>query len=151
MISEKLNELRKNRGLTNQQIADMCDLSLSTVTKVMNGETKDPTITTLNAITTALGVSLDELFIEREEPHEPLPHCDTVPRQMFNVMIAEKNAQIARLQNEKKVLFLLLMCCFVLVFAFTLVDAINGRVGWIRYGEWAKGFISSLKQALFAR
>lgn len=122
MISDRLNEERKRRGLTNQQLAELSGVPLSTITRVLNGETE-----------------------------EHAPKADVVPRQMFNVMLAEKNAQIARLQNEKKVLFIILMCCFVLVSAFTLVDAINGRVGWIRYGEWAKGFISGLKQALFAR
>lgn len=148
MISDRLNEERKRRGLTNQQLAELSGVPLSTITRVLNGETKDPTITTLNAITAALGITLDDIFHEVSTNEHG---AELVSRQMFNVMLSEKNAQIARLQNEKKVLFIILMCCFVLVFAFTLVDAINGRVGWIRYGEWAKGFISGLKQALFAR
>lgn len=148
MISDRLNEERKRRGLTNQQLAELSGVPLSTITRVLNGETKDPTITTLNAITAALGITLDDIFHEVSNNEHG---ADLVSRQMFNVMLSEKNAQIARLQNEKKVLFIILMCCFVLVFAFTLVDAINGRVGWIRYGEWSKGFISGLKQALFAR
>lgn len=148
MISDRLNEERKRRGLTNQQLAELSGVPLSTITRVLNGETKDPTITTLNAITTALGITLDDIFHDVSNAEHG---TELISRQVFNIMLAEKNSQIARLQNEKKVLFIILMACFVLVFAFTLVDAINGLVGWIRYGEAAKGFISGLKQAFFLR
>lgn len=148
MISDKLNDERKRRGLTNQQLAELSGVPLSTITRVLNGETKDPTITTLTAITTALGVSVDGLFIDNDVQADG---TGVVPRQMFDIMLLEKNKHIAKLQSEKKVLFIILMVCFVLIFGFTLYDAINGRVGWIRYGENAKQFISSLTQALFMR
>lgn len=147
MVSDKLNELRKKKGLTNQQIADMCNLSLSTVTKVMSGETKDPTLTTLKAITDVLGVTLDYLYIEEVESN----NTKQVSAETFNLMLREKNHEIEKAHSEKRALFIVIIALIAVLVGMILLDALNGRVGWIRYTETAEQFASSLTQALFLR
>mgnify|MGYP002522110399 CR=1 FL=1 len=142
MVSEKLNELRKKKGLTNQQIADTCNLPLSTVTKVMSGETKDPTLTTLKAIADALGVTLDYLFIEEVESDA----SKQMSAETFNIMLREKNHEIAKAHSEKRALFYLVIALIAVLVGMILLDALNGRVGWIRYGETAREMIKGATQ-----
>lgn len=138
MVSEKLNELRKKKGLTNQQIADVCNLPLSTVTKVMSGETKDPTLTTLKAIADALDVTLDYLFIEEVESDA----SKQMSAETFNIMLREKNREIEKAHSEKRALFYLVTALIAVLVGMILLDALNGRVGWIRYGETVREMIN---------
>ena len=46
MITEKLTELKEKSALTNQQIADLSGVPLSTVTRIFSGQTDNPTIST---------------------------------------------------------------------------------------------------------
>ena len=140
MVSEKLNELRKKKGLTNQQIADICNLPLSTVTKVMSGETKDPTLTTLKAIADALDVTLDYLFIEEVESDA----SKQMSAETFNIMLREKNHEIAKAHSEKRALFTLVVALIAVLVGMILLDALNGRVGWIRYAETAEKLVNGV-------
>lgn len=144
MVSEKLNELRKQKGLTNQQIADICNLPLSTVTKVMSGETKDPTLTTLKAITDALDVTLDYLFIKEVESDA----SKQMSAETFNIMLREKNHEIAKAHSEKRALFTLVVALIVVLVGMILLDALNGRVGWIRYAETAEKLVNGVGMLL---
>ena len=61
MFTDKLNRLKDERKLTNQQISDLSGVPLSTVTRILNGQTDNPNFQTIIEIVTAMGGSLDEL------------------------------------------------------------------------------------------
>ena len=61
MILAKLKELKAAKGLTNQQIADLSGVPLSTVTRLFNGQTDNPNIQTIEDIVNAMGGSLDNI------------------------------------------------------------------------------------------
>ena len=63
MILAKLEELKAQKGLTNQQIADLSGVPLSTVTRVFNGQTDNPNIQTLEDIVKGMGVRLKILAV----------------------------------------------------------------------------------------
>lgn len=65
MLGVKLEELRKQRGLTLQQVADESGLSKSFVSQVESA-TSRPSIASLKRIGDALGTTLAELFMELE-------------------------------------------------------------------------------------
>lgn len=52
---------RQAAGLTQQQLCQRANLSFSTLTKIERGAIKSPSIFTIQAIATSLGVGLDEL------------------------------------------------------------------------------------------
>lgn len=60
-ISQKLCELRDKRNLTNQQIADLSGVPVTSVNRILSGQTENPTFANVSDITRALGGSLDEL------------------------------------------------------------------------------------------
>lgn len=61
MITEKLTELKEKSALTNQQIADLSGVPLSTVTRIFSGQTDNPSFQTISDIVNVMGGSLDEI------------------------------------------------------------------------------------------
>lgn len=61
-MGKKLQAARQAAGLTQQQLCQKANLSFSTLTKIERGAIKSPSIFTIQAIATALQVSLDELI-----------------------------------------------------------------------------------------
>ncbi|MEN3267769.1 helix-turn-helix transcriptional regulator, partial [Pseudonocardia sp.] len=67
-IGPKVRALRRERGLTLQQLAHAADVSTASVHKVERGDMV-PTVTTLLKIAGALGVPV-RLFVEDSEPSQ---------------------------------------------------------------------------------
>ena len=62
----KIKELRTQRGMTQQQLADLVSVSRQTINAIEKGD-YNPTIRLCISICRALGKTLDELFWEEEE------------------------------------------------------------------------------------
>lgn len=58
---EKINELKKVRGLTNKKLSEMTGISLSSLDKITAGDNTNPKFTTVKLICEALGCTLDDL------------------------------------------------------------------------------------------
>jgi transcriptional regulator with XRE-family HTH domain len=69
----RLKKLREEAGLTQRELAERAEVSLSIVFQIEQGAKKDPRISTLVALAEALGVSVDELVGRETEPPEPEP------------------------------------------------------------------------------
>ena len=61
MLAENIRRLRKKKGLSQEKIARLADISNNTLIKIEQGIAKEPTITTVSKVASALGVSIDEL------------------------------------------------------------------------------------------
>lgn len=57
---EIINELRKRKNLTSEQLAKKSGVPLGTLNKILSGVTKDPKLETLRAIAKVLECSLDD-------------------------------------------------------------------------------------------
>lgn len=62
MLSENVKRFRKKRGLSQDKLAKLSDVTLTTLVKIESGANKNPTIKTLKKIADALEVSLDQLM-----------------------------------------------------------------------------------------
>ena len=65
-IGEKIKSLRILCQLTQEELADRCELTKGYISQVENDLTS-PTISTLSDILTALGTNLSEFFVEEKE------------------------------------------------------------------------------------
>ena len=65
-IGEKIKSLRILCQLTQEELADRCELTKGYISQVENDLTS-PTISTLSDILTALGTNLSEFFLEEKE------------------------------------------------------------------------------------
>lgn len=61
-IADSLRRLRKAKGLTQQKLAEKAGVSMIVVTKIEQGSTKDPSMSSLVKMADTLEVSLDELI-----------------------------------------------------------------------------------------
>jgi transcriptional regulator with XRE-family HTH domain len=77
-IARRLKALRENAGMSQQSLAVSAGLSVSLVSQIERGSRVDPRMSTITALATALGVSLDELVGRNGSvpPHAetPSPH-----------------------------------------------------------------------------
>ena len=61
MLSNRIKELRKKSGWSQQKLAERAGLSYNAITKIEQGAAKRPTIQTIVKIADAFKVSLDVL------------------------------------------------------------------------------------------
>ena len=60
-LSKNLKKLREQKGLSQDRLAKLADVTNNTIIKIEQGESINPTLATLKKIAKALGVGLDEL------------------------------------------------------------------------------------------
>ena len=61
-IGKDIKQYRQDKGLSQDKLSKLADLSLNTVVKIELDESPNPTIETIQKIAKALGVSVDDLF-----------------------------------------------------------------------------------------
>ena len=61
-IANNLKKIRQKRGISQDRLSKLADLSLNTVANVESGLNPNPTIETLLKITDALDVGVDDLI-----------------------------------------------------------------------------------------
>lgn len=67
MLAKRLKELRKEKGWSQQKLAEKTGLSFNAVTKIEQGLAKHPTLKTLLKLADAFGTSLDELVGRKKQ------------------------------------------------------------------------------------
>ncbi|OGY55692.1 MAG: hypothetical protein A2912_00835 [Candidatus Buchananbacteria bacterium RIFCSPLOWO2_01_FULL_40_23b] len=61
-IGKNIKRLRQEKGLSQDKLSKLADLSLNTVVKIELDESPNPTIETIQRIAKALEVSVDDLL-----------------------------------------------------------------------------------------
>ena len=106
---------RNKQGLSIQQLADMCQISASTVSRTLAGKT-EPTDYTIHAMEESLGIA--------DVPMDSLPEDQTIERYM-----KLQDSRIARLrafynrelaEKDRWIRFLCVLCLFLVVVSLAL-------------------------------
>lgn len=131
---ERINATRREYGLTMQQLADMCEISASTISRTLAGKT-EPTDFTINAMEGALGITdnpVGDPIMERVASDPILERYLNMQemrivrlRAHYNMLLAEKNRWIMLLFVLS--LILVMFICYILV-----LDVLHPDIGWIR-------------------
>ncbi|MGN1026196.1 MAG: multiprotein-bridging factor 1 family protein [Faecousia sp.] len=131
---ENIIQARQEQGLSIQQLADMCQLSASTVSRTLSGKT-EPTEYTIKVMEDALGITdkpIGDSIMDRVSNDPILERYLNMQevrinrlRAHYNMLLAEKTRWI----NMLFVLSLILVSfiCFILV-----MDVLHPDIGWIR-------------------
>ena len=69
LVGSKIKEKRKSCGMTQEQLAEMCDLSVSYIAHIERG-TKSLSLESAVKVSNALGVSLDFLILDEIQDHD---------------------------------------------------------------------------------
>ena len=62
MLAENIKKIRRKKGLSQDKLAKMADVTLTTLVKLESGANDNPTIKTLVKIAKALNVKVDDLI-----------------------------------------------------------------------------------------
>lgn len=62
MIEQNLKKIRESKGISQDKLSKLANVSLNTIAKLETGESKNPTIKTLRAVASALQVPLSDLL-----------------------------------------------------------------------------------------
>jgi transcriptional regulator with XRE-family HTH domain len=66
VLASRLAELRRNAGLSQQQLSNAAGVAIKTISEIETGVQTNPTLSTLNGLTRALGVTVDDLLTDPE-------------------------------------------------------------------------------------
>ena len=61
MLAKRIKELRKQKGWSQQKLAEKTGLSFNAITKIEQGLAKSPTLKTLIKLADVFGVTIDNL------------------------------------------------------------------------------------------
>lgn len=123
MNAEDLKRMKEERKLTTKQISELSGIPESTISRILSGQTDNPSFDTICSLVRAMGGSLDEFTGIQSSADAPE---SLVPVDLYEKMIDEKNRLIK---------WLLIVCCILIaVFVFiVLFDLINGNIGFVQY------------------
>lgn len=101
---ERLKAIKKERGLTNAQIHEMCDVSLPTVTRVFDEESRGGQFETYVLLARGLGFSLDELAGLKQPNEQPIPSPIIETIGSYSELLKEKEDRIQELKEQNAAL-----------------------------------------------
>ena len=123
MILNKLKEIKAEKKLTNQVIADLSGVPLSTVTRVFNGQTDNPNIQTIEDIAAAMGVSLEDVTGIKQVEQKFDPDDNLI--QLYKDIIKTKDKYIKFLAGA-------LITVLVIVLIMLFLDMFILEVGYFK-------------------
>lgn len=123
MLSENLKNLRKNRGLSQQQLSTRLNVTRQTISKWEKGLSV-PDAELLLRIAEVLNVSVSDLMEETIVPEQAVPSLDTIAAELQkqNDLLA---AQQARRSVIQKKILTVVAILLLLLFAGAIYDKWN--------------------------
>lgn len=64
-FGENVKKLRQIKGISQDRLSKLADLSLNTVVNIENGASQNPTLETIQKVATALETTIDNIIKER--------------------------------------------------------------------------------------
>ena len=124
---EKLGQMKKQSGLSTQQIADQSGVPASTITRMLSGQTEEPTFSNMAKVVKTMGGSLDELVgIEpkiKTVTETKVINADAALISLYERAIESKNRWI-------RWLFILTLVLVVFIISLFIIDQIVPDRGW---------------------
>ena len=147
---EKLKLIKTEKHLTNNQIKDMCDLPLATVTRLFDEKNMSGNFETFVAIAKGLNISLDELAGLKPPAKHPsselLAEKDALIEKLLedNKTLREDNKTLREdnsglrddnktLRREKFKIAGVLVVLLILLTSWIIIDLANGHFGIFQY------------------
>lgn len=138
-------ELKKKSGLSNQQIADKTNLSISTINRFFRGEMENPDLEKVTLILGAMGYSLSDLAddekisISRYNVDELLlPYIERIAEpylHQIEILQSEKEHLLESLAYRKLICNILLaisVSLIAFICVILVIDLANPNIGWYR-------------------
>ena len=150
----------KGKGLTNREVAQLADISESTVSRVLASDGQTASAATLEALCRALRVDEDTSTEQPPPASSALPASEAPASLPFlspeNVEhIYERRVEDLRQQVESKehwlrITVFLCVCLIGAILLILLVDLFSPSIGWFRRGAPA-GYLANTASGIYHR
>ena len=121
MLSEDLSTLKTAANLTAKEIAQRADVSESTLSRILTGETTDPSFATVSRLVSVMGDSLDVIAGISHE----INYRDELIDQCHDDIAHERR------QFKRILIFTCAIVAFLLI--FVALDIVLPGSGWVKY------------------
>ena len=129
IVAEYLTKLKKNSGLTYDEIGKKCNRSESTVKKLCLGETEDPRVSTVAPVVYALDGSMDEMLYPdkyKKKSEEPSVVASSDITEPYKELVTY-------LKAECKHAKLVAWAFGIVLVSLLIAEVMNPNLGWIRW------------------
>ena len=136
MYVQKLKELKEKKKLTTQQISDLSGVPASTVSRILSGQTDNPSFQSICDITIAMGGSMDELvgISQLNGENEKMKYdSDAAFIQLYRERMDEKDKELERWLKTSRILFAAFLVMVFIVTFLLVFDILNPKIGYIQY------------------
>lgn len=123
-LEHRLNKLKEEKGLTAKEIAEASGVPLTTVNRILSGQTPDPCYSTVCKLLDVLGASDDDkkaLLVENSDVEH------------YKAMIALYERGIAHRNKWIKILAGVLFGIIAVIIIVLVIDILNPNMGYVRY------------------
>ena len=92
-IGQNIARLRKQKGITQEQLAEICNVSPQAVSKWEN-DNSCPDVTLLKLLARTFGVSVDELLDDGEGPITKLAEADGAKAKLLKIRVIGESGKV---------------------------------------------------------
>ena len=134
LLHERIQERKRLRKLTNREIAELSGVPEASISRILSGETANPSYQNVRDIVVALGGD-EDAFFNSVPPTAPAPahSADAQVIALYEKRLEDKDAALRDKNKWIRNLFIvvIILVCF-LVF-WLIIDITNPVIGWVRY------------------
>lgn len=124
LISRCISKMEEE-NLTNKDLAQLAQISESTVSRVLASKGSNASAATITAICDALGVGA-------EAAQYAGGVCERTKDELYEARIDDLQRAIARKERWNKRLFVVCVCLTAFILLLFAVDILNPNIGWFR-------------------
>ena len=125
--TERLVQMKASSNLTTQQLADKSGVPASTITRMLNGQTEEPTFSNIAKVVKAMNGSLDELV---GLPPKTVTVVEKVPIPTDERLIDLYERTIKNKNRWLKWLFITNLSLVLFLIGLLIYDLSNPDMGW---------------------
>lgn len=143
MIKNKISQLRQERGLSQEQLAEKAHVSVRTIQRLEAGD--DASITTLNLVANALAVKVNDLFAEEADQQKKADEA----QQQLAYQLNQRRQEFQIYKRLFNALFIIVMMVAATLLTFNNAEKWSSIFGILWACAWM--LLKPLQRLLFLR
>lgn len=132
LLHERIQERKRLRKLTNREIAELSGVPETSVSRILSGETANPSYLNVRDIVVALGGD-EDAFFDGAPPAAPARTADAQLIALYEKRLEDKDAALRDKNKWIRNLFIVVIILVCFLVAWLIIDITNPAIGWFRY------------------